>query len=278
MRHLARGFCHYFLKSNMNSLPDWKLPVGTSRGLWAYLTDSALADDYDRSLAGTALLDFDLRRALELFRPPGSLADLGCGTARLLIPFARLRYPVMGVDLSQEMLRVARHKAIAVGLEIPLIRANLVELDGLRDHSFDYAACLFSTLGMVSGIENRRRVLAHAFRILKPGGRFLLHVHNLWFHLQTRAGRHWLLVDRWRNLRGAADAGYLEMPSHRGIAGLALYHFSRGEIIRELKSVGFVQIGVEPVSLRPDCRLPLRWLFPGLRAYGFLVSAIRPES
>src|SRR5262249_50825394 len=119
--------------------------------------------------------------------------------------------------------------------------------------------------------------LAHTYRILKPGGRFLLHAHNLWFHLQTRAGRRWLLADQWRRLRGAAGAGDFEMPADRGIAGLALHHFSRGEIVRELKSAGFRAVIVAPVSLRPVCRLPRRWLVPGLRAYGFLVSAMRPR-
>ena len=48
-------------------------------------------------------------------------------------------------------------------------RANLVELDGVRDKSLDGAICLFSTLGMIRGRKNRRRVLDHAQRILRPG-------------------------------------------------------------------------------------------------------------
>ncbi len=237
------------------------------------MSDADLAERYDQNLADTALFDCDLQFAKTLFSSPASLVDLGCGTGRLLIPFAQAGFRVLGVDLSAEMLRVARAKALSV----PLIQANLVELDCLRDASFDYAACLFSTLGMISGVEHRQAVLAHAYRILKPGGRFLLHVHNRWFHLHTRAGRRWLIADGWRRMRGSPNSGDFEMPAHHGIGGLALHHFSRGEIVRELTLAGFRQIRVEPVSLCPDCRLPLPWLVPGLRAYGFLLSCVRSK-
>jgi SAM-dependent methyltransferase len=90
---------------------------------------------------------------------PFRLVDLGCGTGRLLIPLALRGYWVLGVDLSAAMLAVAREKARAAGAAVHLLRANLTQLDGVREGSFDYAACLFSTLGMVVGAEERRRVL-----------------------------------------------------------------------------------------------------------------------
>jgi SAM-dependent methyltransferase len=259
----------------MNQLPEWKLPTGTSRGLWAYLNDPELAKSCDVRLAETPLLDIDLRFAESLFSKNGSLVDLGCGTGRLLLPFAKRGFSVLGVDLSAEMLKIAAQKAESAGIQIPLVRANLVELDCIRSEQFDYVACLFSTLGMISGASNRRQALAHAFRILKPGGRFVLHVHNLWFHLGTRAGRRWLVRDRCRRLSRRDDFGDYEMPAHEGITGLALHHFSRGEILRELKSAGFRISIVEPISTRSDGRLPCPWFVPGLRAYGFLIGAER---
>src|SRR5258706_173878 len=136
----------------MNSLPDWKLPAGTSRGVLAYTADPALARSYDARLAGTPLLQYDLRFAERFLRPPGRLVDLGCGTGRLLLRFAQLGYRAMGVDLSAEMLAVAGEKLRSAGLTVSLIQANLVELDCVRDGVFDHAACLFSTLGMIVGV------------------------------------------------------------------------------------------------------------------------------
>lgn len=250
--------------------PDWQLPTGVSRAVWDYLHDPELARTCDERLAGSPLLQFDLRTADRFFPSPGALADLGCGTGRLAIPFARRGFSVVGVDLSAEMLKVAAQKAKSAHAAVQFLQANLVELDCLGDECFDYAACMFSTLGMISGRDNRRKALLHVRRILKPGGRFLVHVHNLWFHLGTRAGRRWLLRDRLRAITGHPSAG-----DYAATHALALHHFSKREILHDLKATRFKILMIEPVSLLADCRLPARWLFGGLRAYGFLIGSAK---
>ena len=254
---------------------DWQLPPGVNRGLWDYLHDPAIARGYDASLAGTPLFDID-QQFVESYCPrPGRLIDFGCGTGRLLLAMAQRGWWTLGVDLSQEMLHVAGDKAMAAGVTIYRLRANLAELDGLTDGSFDCAACLFSTLGMVLGDAPRRRVIAHAFRLLRPGGRFILHVHNRWFNAWDRAGRAWLLRD-WLGLRDGAESGDRIMPVHQGIAGLTLHLFTRREASRLLTDAGFHLLEVRPISLRPDGRLPRPFWFGRLRAYGYLLAAERP--
>src|SRR5262245_65943651 len=108
---------------------DWQLPPGVNRGLWDYLHDRELARNYDAGLGNSALTRVDLAFAERYFDRPGRLLDLGCGTGRLLVSFARRDYWVLGVDLSEEMLRVAGHKARAAGVTIHLLRANLAESD-----------------------------------------------------------------------------------------------------------------------------------------------------
>ena len=93
------------------SVPDWRLPPGVSRGLWDYLHDPSLARNYDQSLAGSTLFTVDQRFAEHYFNRPGRLIDLGCGTGRLLVPFARRGCWVLGVDLSEEMLKQVGERA-----------------------------------------------------------------------------------------------------------------------------------------------------------------------
>jgi SAM-dependent methyltransferase len=255
---------------------EWQLPPGVDRGLWDYLHDAGLARGYDASLADSRLLPIDQSFAEQYFDRPGRLIDLGCGTGRLLIPFAQRGYWVLGVDLSQPMLDIAGEKARAAGVNVHRLKANLVELEALRDQTFDYAACLFSTLGMIAGAEARRRVVAHVRRLLRPGGRFVLHAHNRWFNALDPQGRRWLARDLWRSLTRRGQTGDRLMPVHQGIAGLTLHLFTRREIIRLLREAGFRIREVRPLSLSSDGLLRRPWCLGWMRAYGYLLAAERP--
>lgn len=247
--------------------PDWQLPPGTDRGLWDYVSSERVAREYDTALAGSPLLELDLRFADKYLPTPGRLIDLGCGTGRALIHFARRGFECLGVDLSEAMLDVVRQKAEREGLLIDRLKANLVELDVLPAAGFDYALCLFSTLGMIRGMENRRRFLGHLRRILKSGGAFVLHVHNARYCFGRGLGN-----------RGA-EPGDRTMPQHRGGAELTIHHYRRREILEELNAAGFRVREVRPVSTRADGRLPAAWFWPGVRAHGYLIAAAlaRPQ-
>ena len=261
----------------MTMVADWQLPPGVNQGLWDYVHDPAIARSYDAGLADCHLVRIDEEFARRQFTRPGRLLDLGCGTGRLPIPFARLGFWTVGVDLSSEMLKIAAEKACASGVVVHLIRANIVDLAALEDGTFDYAACLFSTFGMVLGAGMRQRVLDHVFRLLRPNGKFVLHVHNRWFNVWNRHTRRWLIRDCLRSLTGSPSAGDYRMPTHHGLAGLTLHLFTRREIIRLLRRAGFHVLKAAPVSLRQDGKLLWSWCFPWLRAYGYLLAVEKPR-
>jgi ubiquinone/menaquinone biosynthesis C-methylase UbiE len=257
--------------------PNWQLPSGVTRGLWDYLHDPAIARNYDASLADHFLPALDLAFAERHFPKPGRLLDLGCGTGRLLIPFARQGCWTLGVDLSEPMLQVVGTKASEAGVTVQRLKANLVNLGCLDDQSFDYAACLFSTLGMVAGSEQRRRVLAHVHRVLRPGGKFILHVHNRWFNFWFPQTRGWLIRDTLRSLLLRRPGGDHVAPIHQGLAGLTLHLFTLREVSRLLRDSGFRLCEVMPLSLRPDGQVRCQWWFGWLRAYGYLLAAERDK-
>ena len=252
---------------------DWQLPSGVSRATWDYVHSAEVAQGYDERLSGSSLFTADLEFARKLFTVPGRLIDLGCGTGRLLLDFAGRGFSVLGVDLSEEMLRTATAKAIQAGVHAELLKANIVELDALADETFEYASCLFSTLGMIHGTVQRRQMIGHVSRLLRPGGLFLLHVHNRWFHAWDKEGRKWLAGDLIRSLAARQSAGDRPMPAHQGLAGLTLHHFTRREAAHLLTKSGFRVTKIHPLSLRPEARLPFPHWFGGLRAYGYLLVA-----
>ena len=143
------------------TIPDWQLPPGVDRGLWDYLHSGEMVARVrrpDGRVAAGARRTW--RSASERFPTPGRLIDLGCGTGRLCVHFAR-----EGVRLRRR--RSVRRDAGAGAGERRRGRGD--ESSGgaptsstspaSRTRSFDYAACLFSTLGMVRGAENRAAVV-----------------------------------------------------------------------------------------------------------------------
>jgi SAM-dependent methyltransferase len=256
---------------------DWQLPTGVSRALWDYAHDPAFARVYDATLEGTPLLKFDREFVIEHCRPAGKIIDLGCGTGRLALALSQAGYQPIGVDLSLPMLSVLGEKAAALGLAVPCVCGNLVELGMFADESFDHAACLFSTLGLIVGAEARQRAVAHVHRLLKPGGVFVAHVHNRWFNMWTAAGRRLLYREILAAWLGRGAPGDYEMPAHEGAGGVMMHLFTRSEIVRLLQTAGFAIIEVRPVSLRDNGQLTCPWWFRLLRSYGYLIAARKEQ-
>ncbi|HEY1191362.1 MAG TPA: class I SAM-dependent methyltransferase [Gemmata sp.] len=259
-------------------IPDWQLPPGVDRGLWDYLHAADMVATYDDQIQASPLAGADVAYCERNFAAPGRLLDLGCGTGRLCLHFAQKGFECVGVDLSEEMLARAREKSLALASaprqerergSATFVNANLVDLSALPEGSFDFAACLFSTLGMVRGAENRARVLANALRLLKPGGTFVLHAHNRFFRglgLGRACGQF------VRTLFARPTAGDLAMPQAYGGAPLTLHHFTHREAVAALRGAGF----------RPRDSLaltaagaPAGWPRT-VRAYGWLLLAERP--
>ena len=252
---------------------DWQLPPGVSRSLWDYFHDPDVARAYDQTLADTPLLTIDQAFVLEHCRPSGTIIDLGAGTGRLALTLVQHGYRPVAVDLSPEMLKVLRAKAARVGADIPCVCANLVELGVFTEQSFDHAACLFGTLGLIVGAESRRRFVEHVHRLLKPGGVFVVHVHNRWWNLWTAAGRRLLFREMLASWLGRGAAGDYEMPPHQGVGPLTMHLFTRREIERLLRSTGFEIVEFRPLGMRADGRLACSWWLGRLRSYGYLVAA-----
>jgi SAM-dependent methyltransferase len=239
--------------------------------MWDYAHADHIARDYDEYFAYNRLFDFDQEVLRRHFTRPGLVVDLGCGTARALMPLVRGGHRGLAVDLSIEMLAVVGEKAAEEQLPIDRLRANLVELDCLADGIVDYAICMFSTLGMVRGSANRQRMLAHVRRILKPGGVFVLHAHNFWYNLFDPGGPWWVvksvLAAPFRRDWEVGDKYF----DYRRIPNMYLHVFRRRELVRLLRQCGFRVREMIPLDYRRSAPLKRPWLLGNVRANGWIV-------
>lgn len=270
----------------MSLPPDWQLPRGVTRSLWEFVLDPQIPRTESEHLSNSPLLEFDRQTIANWLPEARSLLDLGCGTGRIAIDIARRGKSVVGVDLSTESLKVAQELANAADVSISLLRANLCDLSCLADRSFDAALLMFGTLGMIAGAKNRQQALREAHRLLKPGGKLALHVHNVWRHLFAKTGRWWFVQDLWRRLVQDPNAGDT-LRGYRGIPNMYHHTFTSRELQWLLSDTGFELIESIPLSPVPDLASPaagtpppdltFRGWFPDIQATGWLALAQRRE-
>lgn len=105
--------------------------------------------------------------------PPAAVLDLGCGAGRTTVGLDRLGYRVTAIDLSAGLLGEARRRH--PGLDFRRMDATCLELP---DASFDAALFSYNGIDCIYPLAGRRRALAEVFRVLRPGGTFLLSSHN----------------------------------------------------------------------------------------------------
>ena len=231
-----------------------------------------MALDYDRYFSGTRLFDFDVDVLDGLLTTPGKLLDLGCGSGRHVVHFARRSFDVTGLDLSGHMLGVTRDKLIREGLHAELLQHDLCEPGLFDDDVFDYAVCMFSTLGLIRGRAHRVNALREVRRVLKPGGLFVFHVHNRWHNVFDPQGRAWLLRTCLTMPLQGYEVGDKIMENYRLIPRMYLHIFSLGEVRSMLRRAGLKLCEVISLNRARDGRLSGKWL-RSVRANGFLVVA-----
>lgn len=117
---------------------------------------------------------FRERLVSQVAASPGHvMLDLGCGTGTLAIALAR-RYPgarVIGLDVDEEILAIAREKAVSAVAPVDLVRAAATRLP-VAPCSVDrvVSSLMFHHLDR----EQKRATLAGAMESLRPGGEFHL--------------------------------------------------------------------------------------------------------
>ena len=129
------------------------------------------APRYDREIRFFERTLFGDGRAWVCSQARGRVLELACGTARNL-PFYPDGIELTGIELSPEMLAIARQRAQELGHPADLRLGDVQALE-FADESFDTVTC---TLGFCT-IPDTRAAAAEAFRVLRRGGQLLLLEH-----------------------------------------------------------------------------------------------------
>ena len=137
--------------------------------------------------------------------------EIGCGTGCDLLQFAKHGARAVGIDITPEHLRLARER---VGSQAAVGQAEATDLP-FADGSFDYVY----SHGVLHHIDRPRLVVDEIFRVLRPGGRFNIHVYALFSYFTLlrvlQHGRDWKL---W--IENSRDPVHIDLYTARTLRSL----------------------------------------------------------
>jgi ubiquinone/menaquinone biosynthesis C-methylase UbiE len=155
-------------------------------------------------------------------KPFRSLLDLGTGTGRMLELFGREIERGLGLDLSLDMLLLARDRLERAGLKHCSVRQGDIYDLPLANASFD-VVILHQVLHF---LDDGARAIREAARVLRPGGRLLVvdfAPHELEFlreqHAHRRLGFAPETVTQWMAASGLEPLMHKSLPPEPGSDG-----------------------------------------------------------
>ncbi|MFH1255521.1 MAG: class I SAM-dependent methyltransferase [bacterium] len=190
-----------------------------------------IADDFSETRK--KVLWPEIAKLAGMVKSGDKVLDAGCGNGRLLMAFVGKKINYLGVDGSVELIKIAKKNFACSEIDRRLLRrdyaprndnanyefknVDILTLDKLLEKNFDYVFCV-AVLHHLPGKESRVRALEQMKNKLKPGGKIILTVWNLWgrkkfrrlilkFFLLKLVGKNKMdagdILFSWKNGKGA---------------------------------------------------------------------------
>ena len=100
-------------------------------------------------------------------QPVVNVLDVACGTGDMCVELLKRGCTVTGVDLSEEMLAIAKVKGERLKVKVEVADAENLPFE---EESFDGVTCAFGVRNFV----HLEKGLSEMLRVLKPGGRMVI--------------------------------------------------------------------------------------------------------
>lgn len=105
-----------------------------------------------------------------------TILDMGCGTGGHAFLLAEKGYSITGIDISEDMLSIAKEKAKKSKIYMDFIKADIRKFD--LNKKFDAVISMFAVMGYQTKNEDFEKALLSASQHLKPDGLFIF---DVWF-------------------------------------------------------------------------------------------------
>jgi len=125
-------------------------------------------EDYSRWLAGT-------QKLIQAYgRPTKQVLELACGSGTISIMLAKHGYDVIGLDISEEMLMIAKDKALKERVKIGFFQQDMVTYE--LNQKFDTVLCICDGMNYILEDEDLVSLFSRVHGSLKENGLFIFDI------------------------------------------------------------------------------------------------------
>ena len=153
---------------------------------FAYVYDKLIDQDYEK------WADYIEQIFKMQGKRPKLVLDLGCGTGNITNILAKRGYDMIGVDLSADMLNVARDKAIEENLDVLYLCQDIREFELYG--TVDAVICTLDVLNYITNPDELEEVFALVKNYLNPDGVFIFDI-NTEYKLKNVLGNNTFVND-----------------------------------------------------------------------------------
>lgn len=109
----------------------------------------------------------------------GKILDVSCGSGEYSIGLTQNNYDVIGVDLEEEMIKIARDKAKRLHLNVDFKLENMLSLkNSFNENTFSGIFCIGNSLVHLDNYDEIYIVLKNMYDLLKEKGSLILELAN----------------------------------------------------------------------------------------------------
>ena len=204
-----------------------------------FYSQKSVVEYYMHATNSVGLWESEKKIFKRLFKSEDALIEIGCGAGRIAFGLWDLGYrQLLGIDISRGMITEARriNKILEAGISFQIANAMKIPFD---NDVFDGAIFGFNGLMQTPGRENRRKIMAEIYRVLRPGAWFVFTAHDRelsWSRAYWKEQRQlWQAGKQDSRLQDFGDMIY---DTDHG-KGMFIHAPSRVELIDDLQGLGW---------------------------------------
>ena len=137
---------------------------------FAYIYDKLIDQDYEK------WADYIEEIFKTNDKKPSLVLDLGCGTGNITNILAKRGYDMIGIDISPDMLNVARDKAADGGQDVLYLCQDIREFELYG--TVDAIICTLDVLNYITEPEDLKHVFSLVKNYLNPDGIFIFDINT----------------------------------------------------------------------------------------------------